>query len=77
MNVKLKTPNRISEPTGPAKPDETNGLTGTGPGLGRHDSARLVFGRVWNQTNLFLQFKPRRLVGYLDQLSTLNVSEST
>ena len=43
---------------GVAKPGETRGLTGTGPGLARQESACPVFGRVWNRTYPFLPSKP-------------------
>jgi len=42
INVKPETQNRRLEPMGLAKPGETRGLTGTGPGLGRQASAGRV-----------------------------------
>jgi hypothetical protein len=69
--VKPETQNRRLEPTGLAKPGETRGLTGTGPGLARQESAGLAFGWFWNQTDLFLLSKPGQLAGYPDRLLTL------
>ena len=69
--MKPKTQNRRLEPTGLAKPGETRGLTGTGLGLARQQSAGRVFGRVWKQTDLFLWSKPGPLAGYPDPLLTL------
>jgi len=71
INVKPETQNRRLEPTGIAKPGETRGLTGTGPGLARQESAGRVFGRFWNRTDPFLRSKPGPLAGYLDPLLTL------
>jgi len=71
INVKPETQNQRSEPTGLAKPGETRGLTGTGPGLARQESAGGVFGRFWNRTDPFLQSKPGPLAGYPDPLLTL------
>jgi hypothetical protein len=48
INVNPETQNRTLEPTGRAKPGETRGLTGTGPGLARQESAGRDFGRFWN-----------------------------
>jgi hypothetical protein len=61
--------------TGLAKPGETRGLTGTGPGLARQESAGRVFGRFWNRTDPFLQSKPGPLAGYPDPLLTLRMSD--
>ena len=72
INVKPETQNRRLEPTGLAKPGETRGLTGTGPGLACQESAGRVFGRFKNRTDLFLRSKPGPLVGYLDPLLTLS-----
>jgi hypothetical protein len=71
INVKPETQNRRLEPTGLAKPGETRGLTGTGPGLARQESAGRVFGRFWNRTDPFLRSKPGPLAGYPDPLLTL------
>jgi len=71
INVKHETQNRRLEPTGLAKPGETRGLTGTGPGLARQESAGRVFGRFWNRTDPFLRSKPGPLAGYPDPLLTL------
>jgi len=71
INVKPETQNRRLEPTGLAKPGETRGLTGTGPGLAREESAGRVFGRFWNRTDPFLRSKPGPLAGYPDPLLTL------
>jgi hypothetical protein len=71
IKVKPKTQNRRLDPTGLAKPGETRGLTGTGPGLTRQDSVGRVFGRFWNRTNPFLRSKPGPLAGYPDPLLTL------
>ena len=71
INVKPETRNRRLEPTGLAKPGETRGLTGTGPGLARQESAGLVLGRFWNRTDPFLRSKPGPLAGYPDPLLTL------
>jgi hypothetical protein len=70
INVNPETQNRRLEPTGLPKPGETRGLTGTGPGLARQESAGRVFGRFWNRTDLFLRSKPVPLAGYLDPLLT-------
>jgi len=58
INVKPKPQNRRLEPTGLAKPGETHGLTGKGPGLACQQSAGWVFGRFWNRTDPFLLSKP-------------------
>jgi hypothetical protein len=58
INVKPETPNRRLEPTGLAEPGETRGLTGTGPGLARQESAGRVFGPFGNRTDQFLRPKP-------------------
>ena len=71
INVKPETQNRRLDPTGIAKPGETRGLTGTGPGLARQESAGRVFGRFWNRTDPFLRSKPGPLAGYPDPLLTL------
>jgi len=71
INVKPETQNRRLEPTGLAKPGETRGLTGTGPGLARQESAGRVFGQFWNWTDPFLWSKPGPLAGYPDPLLTL------
>jgi len=71
INVKPETQNRRLDPTGLAKPGETRGLTGKGPGLARQESAGRVFDRVWNRTDPFLRSKPGPLVGYADPLLTL------
>jgi len=72
INVKPETQNRRLEPTGQAKPGETRGLTGTGPGLARQESAGRVFVRFWNRTDPFLRSKPGPLAGYPDPLLTLS-----
>jgi hypothetical protein len=77
INVKPETQNRRLEPTGLAKPGETRGLTGTGPGLARQESAGRVFGRFWNRTDPFLRSKPGPLAGYPDPLLTLVVGNRT
>jgi len=74
VNMKPETQNRRLEPTGLAKPGETRGLTGTGPGLARQESAGRVFGRFWNRTDPFLRSKPGPLAGYPDPLLTLLIS---
>ena len=63
--------NRRLDSTDLAKPGETRGLTGTGPGLARQESPGQVFGRVWNRTDPFLRSKPRPLAGHPDPLLTL------
>jgi len=73
INVKPETQNRRLEPTGLAKPGETHGLTGTGPGLACQESAGRVFGRFWNRTDPFLRSKPGPLAGYPDPLLTLSI----
>jgi hypothetical protein len=75
INVKPETQNRRLQPTGLAKPGETRGLTGTGPGLARQESAGRVFGRFWNRTDPFLPSKPGQLAGYPDPLLTLSPSK--
>jgi len=75
MNVKPETQNRRLELTGLAKPGETRGMTGTGPGLARQESAGQVFGWFWNRTNPFLRSKPGLLAGYPDPVLTLGLSE--
>ena len=69
--MKPETQNRRLEPTGLAKPGETRGLTGTGPGLARQESAGRVFGWFWNRTDPFSRSKPGPLAGYPDPLLTL------
>jgi hypothetical protein len=73
INVERETQNRGLEPTGLAKRGEIRGLTGTGPGLSRQESAGRVFGRFWNHTDLCLRSKPRPLAGYPDPFLTLGV----
>jgi len=60
---------------GLAKPGETCGLMGTGPGLARQESVGWVSGQVWIRTDLFLRSKPGPLAGYLDPLLTLCMSD--
>jgi len=72
INVKPKMRNRKLELTGVAKPVETHGLTGTGPGLASQESAGWVVGQVWNRTDPFLRSKPGPLAGYPDPLLTLS-----
>jgi len=69
--MKPETQNRRLERMGLAKPGETRGLMGTGPGLARQESAGRVFGQFWNRTDPFLLSKPGLLVGYPDPLLTL------
>jgi hypothetical protein len=73
INVKPKTQSQRLETTGLAKPGETRGLTGTGPGLARQHSAGRVIGRVWNRTDQVYRSKPGPLAGYPDTLLTLIV----
>ena len=75
INVKPETQNRRLEPTGLAKPGETRGLTGTGPGLARQESAGRVFWQFWNWTDPFLRCKPGTLAGYPDPLLTLTTTQ--
>jgi len=56
---KDETQTRRLEPTGLAKPGETHGLTGTGPGFARQDAAGQVFGQIRNWTKQFLGSEPR------------------
>ena len=72
INVKPETQNRRLEPTGLAKPGETRGLKGTGPGLARQESAGRVSGGFWNRTDPFLRSKPGPLAGYPDPVLTLD-----
>ena len=72
MNVKPEMQNRRLEPTGLDQPGETRGLTGTGPGLAREESAGRVFARVWNRTDPSLRSNPGQLAGYPDSLLTLH-----
>jgi len=71
INVKPATQNQRLEPPGLAKSGETRGLTGTGPGLPRQESAGRVFGRFWNRTDPFLRSKHGPLACYPDPLLTL------
>ena len=66
-----ETQNRRLEATGLAKPGETCGLMGTGPGLAGQESAGQVFGRFWNRTDRFLRSKHGPLASYPDPLLTL------
>jgi len=75
INVKPETQNWRLEPTGLAKPGDTRGLTGTGPGLAHQESAGWAFGRFWNRTDPLLRSKPGPLAGYPDPLLTLRVIE--
>jgi len=61
---------------GLAKPGETSGLTGIGPGLAHQESAGQVFGQYWNRTDRFLQFKSGPLAGYPDPLLTLGPTQT-
>ena len=61
---------------GRAKPGETRGLMGTGPGSDHQEAAGRVFGRVWNRTKVFSQSKPGPLAGYPDTLLTLTAVNS-
>ena len=65
--------NRTLEPTGVAKPSKTHGLTVTGPGLARQDSAGRVSGQVRNQSDPFLRAKPVSLAAYPDPLLTVSI----
>jgi hypothetical protein len=68
--------NHILEPTGLAKPGETRGLTGTGPGLARQESAGRVFELVWNRTDIYLKSNMGPLAGYPDPLLTQEAAKS-
>jgi len=59
------------DPKGLAKPGETSGLMGMGPGLDHQEAAGHIFGGFWNQTELSFRSKHRLLAGYLDPLLTL------
>jgi hypothetical protein len=72
ITVKPEMQNRRLEPTGLAKPGETRGLTGPGPGLAHQESAGRDFGLFWNRTDLFLRSKPGPLACYPDPLLTLD-----
>jgi len=54
-----------------ANPGGTCGLTGTGLDLVCQETTGRVFGRVWNQTNLFLWSKPGLLAGYPHPMLTV------
>jgi len=62
MNGNPQTQNQGLEPRGLAKPGETRGLMGMGPGLAHNELPGRVVGRVWNQTDRFLQSKPGPVV---------------
>jgi len=66
--------NRILDPMSLAKPGKTRGLTGTGPGLERQETAGRCFGQFWNQTEPFFQSKPGPLAGYPHPLLTLYIA---
>jgi len=68
---KPQTHNRRLELTDLAKPANTRGLTGMGPGLAHQDAVGQVSGQCFNQTNPFLQSKPGLLAGYPDRFRTL------
>jgi len=72
--VKPKTQIRTLDLTGLSKPRKTCGLTGTGSGLVRQESAGRVVECVWNWTNQFLRSKPGLLACYLEQLLTLDIT---
>jgi len=57
--------------TGPAKPGEIHRLTGSGPGLDRHEAAYQVFGHFGNQTEPCFQSKPGLLASYPGPLLSL------
>jgi len=59
---------------GLAKPGETRGLTGQGPGLDRQEAKGRVLVRFWIQTELFMRSKPGPLVGYPDPLVILVIT---
>jgi len=59
------------EPTGPAKPGNTRGLTGTVPGLAWEEAEGRVSGRVCNRTKSFFQAKHSLLACHPDPLLTL------
>jgi len=73
--MKPVTQNRRLEPRGLAKPGEIHGLTGTGPGVARQESAGLVFGLFRNRTDPFLRSTPGPLAGYPDPLLTQTRSQ--
>jgi len=73
INGKPETQNQRLEPTGLPKRGGTRELMGTGPGLGRQESAGRVISRVWDWINLFLQSKPVLLAGYPDLVLTLTL----
>jgi len=72
--MKPETQNQRLEPTDLAKPGETPGLMGTGPGVAHQESAGRVFGLFWNRTDPFLRSKPGPLAGYPDPLLTLQMT---
>jgi hypothetical protein len=74
IDVKSESQNLRLEPTALAKLGKIRGLMGTGPGLARQESARQIFGQVWNRIDLFLRSKPGLLAGYLNPLLTLIAS---
>jgi hypothetical protein len=71
INVKPETQNQILEPTALAKPSETHGLTGTGPGLPFQESGSWVVGWILNRTDPVQRSTPGPLAGFTDPLQTL------
>ena len=72
--MKPETQNRRLEQARLAKAGETRGLTCTGPGLARQESAGRFVGLFWERSDPFLRSKPEPLGGYRDQLLTLNAT---
>jgi hypothetical protein len=70
INVKPEMQNRRLELTVLAKPGETRGLRGLGPGLARQESAGRDIGRFWSRTDLFLRSKPGPIADTSDQNAT-------
>jgi len=56
---------------GLAKPGRNHLLTVLGTCLDHHETSGLVFGQVWDQTELILTSEHRPLAGYPDLLLTL------
>jgi hypothetical protein len=70
INQKSKMGIRRLEPRGIAKSGNRPGLSGTGLGLGRQQSARWDDRCVTSRTEPFVQSNPGPLAGYLEPLRT-------
>jgi len=68
INRKTRNPEPEIGPVHSSETQQTQGLTGKGPGLDRQEAAGQVSGRFWNRTKPFFWSEPGQLAGYPDPL---------